>query len=80
MRAVKTRIRFSINRELIGEIDRRRGMAKRSTYAEYLLRLGLSSKRRSCQGWRRQKAMLSSEEFQKMVEFLKKLDESLNIA
>jgi len=42
---VKTRARLSVSLsdQLIQEIDRRRGLAKRSTFVEHLIRIGLDT-------------------------------------
>jgi len=40
---VKTRVSVSISDQIVREIDRRRGLTKRSTYVEYLIMRGLET-------------------------------------
>ena len=40
---VKVKIGFTIEPELLKEVDRLRGITKRSTFLEYLIRLGLKA-------------------------------------
>jgi len=40
---VKVKIGFTIEPELLKEIDELRGITKRSTFIEYIIRLGLKS-------------------------------------
>jgi metal-responsive CopG/Arc/MetJ family transcriptional regulator len=39
----RTRLSVSLSDQLIKEIDRRRGLIKRSTYVEHLIRRGLEN-------------------------------------
>ncbi|MFH2109755.1 MAG: hypothetical protein ABIJ47_00690 [Candidatus Bathyarchaeota archaeon] len=39
----RTRLSVSLSDQLIQEIDQRRGLAKRSTYVEHLIRRGLET-------------------------------------
>ena len=40
---MKVKIGFTIEPELLKEVDRLRGITKRSTFLEYLIRLGLKA-------------------------------------
>jgi len=40
---VKVKIGFTIEPELLKEVDRLRGITKRSTFLEYLIRLGIKA-------------------------------------
>jgi len=45
---MKTHIGLTIDKELLNQIETLRGMTKRSTFIEHLLRLGLEAYKQEC--------------------------------